>query len=502
MAELDILKFQTRNKNWYVLDGLTGTVLAIDDLILDSIVEISSGKSMQEIRSFLYYKYKNTYNVNSALAFLNSFITNKGAFLNNNNKYYQNMRGTEEKLDTELINEIFNAGHIQQLILNVTEDCNLRCQYCYLSEGYHYTRNRTESKMTVATAITALDKFFMRLEKIKQFNPGKKCGITFYGGEPLLNFQTIYASIEYSKLNCPVTPIFNITTNGTLLKDEILDYLIVNNVHISISLDGAKKNHDRNRLFTENNGSFNIVRNNIMKLKNAYPDYQNVNISSVFDYKTDLRENCSFFVENQMPPMGFITQVSILNTDYYKKFSKNDIENFAKDYYGLMNEYIDNKIKGETISPYLQMLYEIRLISSLFRLRRSDNKLPIMPYTSACIPGMKVSVRVDGTYDMCEKINETFPIGDNEVGYDYGKILNILMEYRTHVTEKCHECPLRRQCGMCFALCCKNGKFDKPNCSDIINAYLQNLSIIFSVLEENPHAYDNFKLVDQWAFNF
>ncbi|MCL2717206.1 MAG: radical SAM protein [Lachnospiraceae bacterium] len=500
MKTINILEFKTRNNNRYILDGITGTVLAVDDLIMDCIYEVANDKDINEIKSSLLKKYEDKNNVNAALTFIYSFYKEKGAFFINKKNEIKK-RNNSQQFDSNLIRDIFNAGHIQQLILNVTEDCNLRCKYCYLSESYDYTRNRTERKMQFATAKTAMDKFFERIENIKLFNPGKKCGITFYGGEPLLNFQLIYDSIEYAKKNCPVTPIFNMTTNGTLLKDEILDYLIDNNVSISISLDGDKENHDRNRVFDDGNGSFHAVITNINEINNKYPKYDKINISSVYDFKTDLKKNSLFFAENKLPHIGFINQVTSLNTDYFSSFSKDDMQNFIKAYFELMNEYIDCKIKGEKLSPYLQMLSELSIFSVLFRTRVADEKLPIMPYTSSCVPGMKISVRVDETYDMCERINSTFPIGDNENGCDINKIANIINEYNSFVTKDCPECPLNRQCGMCFALCCKDGVFEKPNCHDIINAYTLNLGIAYSVLEENPNGFDELKILDQWVFN-
>lgn len=142
-----------------------------------------------------------------------------------------------------------------QLILNVTEDCNLRCKYCYLSEEYDFTRNRTSKMMSSEIAIKSLDYFFDKLKKIKEFNPGKTCTITFYGGEPLMNFEVVKQSIEYAKKHCPVSVVFNMTTNGVLLKDSTLDYLVKNEVNITVSFDGTRENSNK-RVFEKNLESY------------------------------------------------------------------------------------------------------------------------------------------------------------------------------------------------------------------------------------------------------
>jgi uncharacterized protein len=57
------------------------------------------------------------------------------------------------------LKQFFDMGNQYQLIINITEDCNLRCKYCYLSEVYEFTRNRTSQKMTLETGKRAINMF-------------------------------------------------------------------------------------------------------------------------------------------------------------------------------------------------------------------------------------------------------------------------------------------------------------------------------------------------------
>ena len=67
--------------------------------------------------------------------------------------------------------------------------------------------------------------------------------IGFYGGEPFLEFELIKECVAYAedKLEREKNRIIQVTTNATLLTDEIIDYLIFNNFFVTVSLDGLEK---------------------------------------------------------------------------------------------------------------------------------------------------------------------------------------------------------------------------------------------------------------------
>ena len=71
-----------------------------------------------------------------------------------------------------------------------------------------------------------------------------------------------------------------------------------NNFVISVSFDGSKKNHDRNRVFSDGKGSFDTVYGNLKRFRENYPDYTMVRLLLVQDHFTDLLDNDRFFEEN------------------------------------------------------------------------------------------------------------------------------------------------------------------------------------------------------------
>jgi len=82
--------------------------------------------------------------------------------------------------------------------------------------------------------------------------------VAFFGGEPLLNFDMIQELVHYYGVQFK----YRITTNGTILTDEILDLFKTYNFQAIVSLDGTKEIHDKDRC-----NSFDKVLDNIKKMK-------------------------------------------------------------------------------------------------------------------------------------------------------------------------------------------------------------------------------------------
>jgi uncharacterized protein len=120
--------------------------------------------------------------------------------------------------------------------------------------------------MSVSTAIKAVDKYVgFHNEKHKRgiiIEPS----ITFYGGEPFLKFEIIKSVVNYCKSKNFKAKIYA-TTNGTIINDEIIDFIIENEIHVMFSLDGYKENHDRNRVFANNIPTFELILENIKKIQ-------------------------------------------------------------------------------------------------------------------------------------------------------------------------------------------------------------------------------------------
>lgn len=164
------------------------------------------------------------------------------------------------------------------LILQITQNCNLRCEYCLYSGGYK-TRKHQNKRMNWITAKEAID--FLKAHS----NEKKKVYIAFYGGEPLLEFELIRKCVHYAQSIMPGKEIeYSMTTNGTLLNKEVIEYLVKNNFKITVSIDGPKEVHDRSRHFADTDkGSFDVILENLRYFREKHLKFyeKNVGFNSV-----------------------------------------------------------------------------------------------------------------------------------------------------------------------------------------------------------------------------
>lgn len=111
---------------------------------------------------------------------------------------------------------------MEQMILQVTQQCNLRCEYCIYSGNYE-TRSHSDSRMSLEVALKAIQ------FAIDHSSESKKICFSFYGGEPLLEFELIKKCVEYVKTHIQGREyVFSMTTNGTLLTPPVVEFLVEN----------------------------------------------------------------------------------------------------------------------------------------------------------------------------------------------------------------------------------------------------------------------------------
>lgn len=162
--------------------------------------------------------------------------------------------------------------NVDNFVISITENCNLRCTYCCYSGKYKNNRIHGTKSMS-ADDIDAIYEFIKRTVKSKDLK------IAFYGGEPLTNLPLLKYAIEKASVffqgyNLSVS----ISTNGVLLTPCTIDWFIKRNVRIDISIDGHKQIHDRQRINVTGNGSFDYVYKALSYIKQQHPQYLKENV--------------------------------------------------------------------------------------------------------------------------------------------------------------------------------------------------------------------------------
>lgn len=170
--------------------------------------------------------------------------------------------------------------NLKQLVFEVTSSCNLKCKYCGYGELYNTRRDHTGRHMSFTIAKTMIDYLFeLWMDNIPDF-PQKKTFVGFYGGEPLLNMKLIKKIITYIE-SMPLPPqrsfCYTMTTNAVLL-DRYIDFLVDKEFNLLISLDGNQYAHSY-RVNNNGKNSFQQVFDNVMLLKDKYPEYFSKHVS-------------------------------------------------------------------------------------------------------------------------------------------------------------------------------------------------------------------------------
>ncbi len=230
----------------------------------------------------------------------------------------------------------------------LTEKCNLQCTYCYEKD---FSERKKMDSYTMEMAAEFI------LEQVKKSKPNY-IGITLLGGEPLLNLDGVKYFLNRFKKeqSTDLTISFRMTTNGTIVNDDILEVLPSIDF-LSVSLDGDKAVHDTNRIFPDFTGSFDTVIKNIGKILIIKPNaaarmtITKKNVSHLF-------ENISFLIDcgfhNIFPNIDF--------TD--RDWEDSDIEIYL-DQMKRVSKLI--KLKKDQSSSI-----EIPIFSYLKRKRRND----------------------------------------------------------------------------------------------------------------------------------
>lgn len=321
---------------------------------------------------------------------------------------------------------------VNNLVLQVTKDCNFKCRYCGFANSAGIDRNHEQRNMSWDIAKKSIDFLYQHSRDAQQVD------IAFYGGEPLLNFQLIKRTTEYANNLFKSKSIFyRMTTNASLLTDDIIEFLVQNKFHISLSMDGPEKTQNIHRSFKGNGkGTFSVVYQNLLKIKNCYPDYLDsyVKVMPVVVDGENYREVLEYFYG-----IGFKrSQITMLNAEL------SGIDFRAEVYDAHSDEMeIKNVALIDTVDKMDKIYQDKQCLSKVWH------------HGGTCVPGVKrLFVDTDGVFFPCEKIllRDNLSIGNLTLGFDVQRIKN--MANIGKMTEnRCKKCWAMRFCEICVSQC-------------------------------------------------
>ncbi len=319
-----IHKFKQGDK-YFVLDVNTGAVHIVDELVYD-ILDDDKLKEKVDVINELKGKYDEE-EISEAYDEIKELV--KEEVLYSKDQYEEIAHSSMDDRD-----------YIKAVCLNIIHGCNLRCKYCFADEGeYHGNKG----VMSVETAKKAIDYV------IKRSGPRKNIEIDLFGGEPTLIMDTIKEIIQYARDNeakWNKNIRFTMTTNATLLNDEMMEFMDKEMGNIILSLDGRKEVNDRVRIKADGSGSYDDILPNIKKMISKRTKGKTYYVRGTFT-----RDNVDFYEDVvSMLNEGF-REISIepvvLEDGHPLAIREEDIPEIFDNYDKLYNEMVRRKREGK-----------------------------------------------------------------------------------------------------------------------------------------------------------
>jgi uncharacterized protein len=229
------------------------------------------------------------------------------------------------------------------LVLNVTSKCNLSCGYCYEYGDDRIVAEGSKPRfMNEATARQSVDFMFAEAGESPTVH------LTFFGGETLLNFRVLRSALAYANERAAAlgkTVDASLTTNATLLRDEVIDWMVEHDVGVTVSIDGGREQQDRHRTFANGMGSYDVVLPRIRMLLERHRrrpigarvtlTKQNLDVISIFRH---LRDEIGFW------EVGFAPVTTSWQRDY--AIQDDGFDQMLAQFQTLAREYLEFTLAG------------------------------------------------------------------------------------------------------------------------------------------------------------
>ena len=324
-----IHKFKQGGK-CFVLDVNTGAVHIVDELVYD-LVDDNRLRSKEELVADFGAKYGADV-VEEAYEELQELVAEGSLY-------------TEDQYEDIAHSSMDDRDYIKAVCLNIIHACNLRCKYCFADEGEY---NGHKGKMSLETAKKAIDYV------VKRSGPRKNIEIDLFGGEPTMMMDTIKEIIAYARENeakWNKRIRFTMTTNATLLTDEMMDYMDKELENIILSIDGRKEVNDKVRIRFDGKGSYDQILPNIKKMVAKRDKTKAHTVRGTFT-----RENLDFYEDVKMMVDEGFREISIepvvLEDGHPLALRKEDLPKIFESYDKLYDELVQKKAEGKEFNFY------------------------------------------------------------------------------------------------------------------------------------------------------
>jgi len=442
------LQFFSTQRARYVYDAPTGRILECDSLTASLLPQCGDASDSTVLAQFTPDVADN---VRERLAVVRSLQEKEGVFRPASPFTFKHVEDATSPL-----------ADLRQVVLEVTDRCNLSCDYCCFANAYPSFRNLGAKRMTLSTALDAVD-------MVMQDDSGDgMLYVTFFGGEPFLEYQLMQRVMEAIATRYPGKTVhYNVTTNGTIMNDAIVDMLTKYPVSIWVSLDGPRHLHDLHRKSgATGRGSYDRVLQTLRTIRDRCGEYylKHVHFVCVLTPPLKLRERAAFFASMPELPPNFMLRVE---GQVMLGLCQEDREAWATAFAELDQEWevYKDRIAHPEFTGEVRASRENRFWESIYGREVADIINRPVSFDGAGGPLLRTEclqtldrlfVNAEGDVYLC--IPSTyyrdgrFKLGSVRDGVDEATTARIMDEWRRFRERECSQCWAARLCKVCFAL--------------------------------------------------
>lgn len=329
---------------------------------------------------------------------------------------------------------------LNTMVLNVTNKCNLACTYCYeygddkIVDTQYGKQPKFMSDETAEESVEFL---------LKESEGLPVAHVTFFGGETLLNFPVLQKTVAYARRRAAEEGKrveFSLTTNATLLKPEIIQWLADNDIGVTISIDGPKPVQDGLRVFHNGKGTYDVV---LPKIKDLIATHTSRPIGArvtLTQKNMDVREIYRHLTEEiGFREVGLAPVTTQDHRDY--AITSEGKDQMLEDFKALAHEWLESALRDEHHGF-------TNVTDTIEEIHKGVSK------AYGCGAGLGLlGVATDGDVALCHRFagSPEHTIGTVADGIDREKQGQFLVDH--HIAEKtdCHTCWARPICsGGCY----------------------------------------------------
>lgn len=324
-----IHKFK-QGDNFFVLDVNTGAVHIVDELVYD-LVDDNKLRDKEELIKEFGAKYGEE-TIKEAYEELLELID-------------EDILYSRDQYEDIAHSSMDDRDYIKAVCLNIIHGCNLRCKYCFADEGEY---NGHKGVMSVETAKKAIDYV------VKRSGPRRNIEIDLFGGEPTMIMDKVKEIIAYARENEKAWKKnirFTMTTNATLLTEEMMDFMDKEMGNIILSLDGRKEVNDNVRIKVDGSGSYDDILPNIKRMIEKRDKSKHYYVRGTFTgANTDFFEDVKAMVNEGFREISI--EPVVLEKGHFLELKEEHLPEIFENYDKLYDEMVRRKKEGDEFNFY------------------------------------------------------------------------------------------------------------------------------------------------------